>query len=152
MKIEKAQIDDAKKLTELTIRSKSFWSYSAEQIEEWRDDLTISSEYIDQVNVYKLIEENELIGHYSYFELDQKTVKLDNMFLEPTLISTGRGKVLMNHFVQHVRDNGVEKIQLDSEPNAEAFYRKCGFKVIGQLESSIKNRFLPIMELEINAY
>jgi GNAT superfamily N-acetyltransferase len=149
MKIEKAQNVDAIDLTELTIHSKSYWGYSLEQIAQWKDDLTISVEYINQAEVYKLIKENQLVGYYSYLELDNKKVKLDNIFLEPDFIGKGYGKVMMNHFIQHVKDKGYERIELESEPNAEKFYQNLGFKVIGRLESSIKNRFLPIMELEI---
>jgi len=149
MKIEKAQNVDAIDLTELTIHSKSYWGYSLEQIAQWKDDLTISVEYINQAEVYKLIKENQLVGYYSYLELDNKKVKLDNIFLEPDFIGKGYGKVMINHFIQHVKDKGYERIELESEPNAEKFYQNLGFKVIGWLESSIKNRFLPIMELEI---
>ena len=55
----------------------------------------------------------------------------------------------MNHFFKIVKNQGFEYIYLYSDPNAERFYQNLGFKIIGQLESSIKNRFLPIMELEI---
>ena len=149
MKIEKAQNIDAKDLTELTINSKSYWGYSLDQIAQWKDDLTISFEYINQAEVYKLINENQLIGYYSYLELNNKKVKLDNIFLEPDFIGKGYGKVMMSHFIQHVKDKGYERIHLESEPNTEKFYQNLGFKVIDRLESSIKNRFLPIMELEI---
>lgn len=149
MKIEKAQNIDSKILTELTIRSKSHWGYSSEQITKWKDDLTIYSDYIDHHEVYKLVTANQLIGYYSYIELDDKKIKLDNMFLESIYIGKGFGKVMMNHFFQQVKDKGYETIRLDSEPFAEKFYRNLGFQVIGHLESSIPNRFLPIMELEI---
>ena len=116
MKIEKAQNVDAIDLTELTIHSKSYWGYSLEQIAQWKDDLTISVEYINQAEVYKLINENQLVGYYSYLELDNKKVKLDNIFLEPDFIGKGYGKVMMNHFIQHVKDKGYERIELESEP------------------------------------
>ncbi|MFT6245466.1 MAG: hypothetical protein ACJA0U_003079 [Salibacteraceae bacterium] len=48
MIIEIASTSDAKDLTDLTIRSKSYWGYSSEQIEEWRDDLTISADYLEK--------------------------------------------------------------------------------------------------------
>lgn len=56
---------------------------------------------------------------------------------------------MMIHFIQQAKDTGYESIVLDSEPKVEKFYQNFGFKVIGQLESSIKNRYLPIMELKI---
>ncbi|AYN02731.1 GNAT family N-acetyltransferase [Chryseobacterium sp. 3008163] len=41
----------------------------------------------------------------------------------------------------------MKKITLDAEPNAKNFYKTFGFQTVGQLESSIKDRYLPIMEL-----
>jgi len=46
MNIEKANKTDAKQLTELTIRSKSHWNYSKQQIEAWRNDLTVTEDYL----------------------------------------------------------------------------------------------------------
>ena len=149
MKIEKAKNIDNIELSELTARSKAHWNYSSEQIEKWKDDLTISAEYIDKYEVYKLKEDDKLIGYYSFQSVDYKKVKLDNIFINPEFIGRGYGKILMNHFFKKVKSKGFENIYLDSDPNAEKFYQNLGFKVIGQLENSIKNRFLPIMELKI---
>ena len=149
MRIEKAKNIDNIEISVLTARSKAHWNYSSEQIEKWKDDLTISSEYIDKNEVYKLKEGDKLIGYYSFKEADNKKVKLDNIFIDPEFIGRGYGKILMNHFFKQVKNKEFEYIYLDSDPNAEKFYQNLGFKVVGQLESSIKNRFLPIMELEI---
>jgi ribosomal protein S18 acetylase RimI-like enzyme len=149
MKIEKASIKDAKDLTELTIRSKSYWDYSAEQIEEWRSDLTVSETYILEKEVYKLTENNNIIGYYSFFKSNDTDVKLENLFVDPKFIGCGIGKILMADLLQRIRKTKVERVILDSDPNAEKFYEKIGFKVIGKLETSIENRFLPKMEMKI---
>jgi len=146
MKIEKANQADAKEITALTIRSKSHWNYSVEQIESWREELTITAEYISQNEVYKLTEE-ELIGFYAFNKIGENKVKLFFFFIEPKHIGKGFGKKLMNDFIQRVKKLGFEKVTVDADPNAEYFYSKSGFKIVGQLPSSIKNRFLPIMEL-----
>ncbi len=149
MKIIKAKNTDSKRLTALTITSKAYWNYSSKQIQEWKEDLTISTEYITNNEVYKLIEFDVLIGYYSFYSLNKKEVVLDNIFVDPIYIGKGYGKILMNHFLETVKNLGFEKASLHSEPNAELFYAKIGFKVIGKLETSIKNRFLPIMELDL---
>lgn len=157
MKIEKAIKDDTNDLTELTIRSKSHWDYSKEQIEKWRDDLTVSENYILEKEVYKLTNGNDLIGYYSYFKLNDLDLKLDSLFVEPKCIGKGFGKMLMSDFLQRMQNTKFERIVLDADPNVEKFYEQIGFKVIGKLETSIKDRFLPIMEMKItpahnNAY
>ncbi|MGH1336369.1 MAG: GNAT family N-acetyltransferase [Aureispira sp.] len=151
MTFRKAQKSDAQDLTELTIRSKAYWGYTQEQMTQWKDDLTISPEYIEQQEVYTLTVEKVLIGYYSFSSLNDQKVKLDNIFIEPNYIRQGYGKILMNAFFDQVRGRGFKTIRLDSEPNAENFYKELGFKVVGRLESSLKDRFLPIMELQIEA-
>lgn len=149
MNIIKAKNTDAEKLTALTIRSKSHWNYSAEQIEEWTDVLTITTDYIENNEVYQLIDNHELIGYYSFFKLNENNVKLDNIFIDPSFIGKGYGKQLMDDFYLRIQKRGFKKISLDSDPHAEEFYKKLGFKVVGKLATSIKDRFLPIMEMDI---
>jgi GNAT superfamily N-acetyltransferase len=149
MKIKKAHRTDANKITDLTIRSKDFWNYGAEQIAEWKDDLTITSDYIDENEVFKLSVENEIIGFYAFNSQDKNTVKLNFLFVEPKFIGKGYGKILLNDFLKRMEETDYDKITLDADPNVENFYTRAGFKVVGRLQSSIKNRYLPIMEMEI---
>ena len=55
MKIIRAQKNDAKHLTELTLRSKNYWNYGEQQIEEWKEELTISEDYIEENEIFQLI-------------------------------------------------------------------------------------------------
>lgn len=149
MKIKKAHISDSKQLTELTIRSKSYWKYSKLQIEKWRDDLSVSKNYILEKKVYKLTDNEKLIGYYSYFKLNEEDVKLENLFIEPDFIGKGYGKMLMLDMLQRIEKTEIKRVILDADPNSRVFYEHIGFKVIGKRKSSIKDRFLPIMEIKI---
>ena len=149
MRIEKAYRTDAEKITDLTIRSKNYWNYGDQQIAEWKDELTITSKYIEDNEVYKLIITNELAGFYAFQSGNKKIVKLNFLFIEPKYIGKGYGKILMTDFLQRIKKTDCEKVTLDADPNAEKFYESIGFKVVGKLKSSIKDRFLPIMEMEI---
>lgn len=149
MIIEKANIEENEILTNITKKSKAYWGYSPEQILMWSNNLTISKEYIEKNDVFKLIFENKIIGYYSYIKEENHTVKLDNLFVLPEYIGKGFGKYLMDDFTERMRYEKCQKIILDSEPNAEKFYQKIGFKKIGEFETSIKNRFMPIMEMKL---
>lgn len=150
-KITKSTIEDSEVLTEITKKSKAYWGYSDEQIENWSELLTITKNYIKTNHVYKLLDNDLPVAYYSYIYLNQKEVKLDNLFVLPNYIGTGLGKLLMNNFLDRIKDTEVEKIILDSEPNAEKFYEYFGFKKVGQIKTSIKDRYLPIMELKIQS-
>lgn len=143
---EKANIHDHESLTELTKRSKAYWGYSNEQIEAWADLLTISPTYIETKTVYKLVLHNKIVGYYGFFYEDQHAVRLDNLFILPEHIQKGYGRILMDHFLNLLKGTPVKKITLHSEPDAEKFYEKFGFVKTGEKETSIKDRYLPIME------
>lgn len=147
MRIEKALAEDAQELTELTLLSKSYWNYSDQQMKSFRDDLTITKDYISKNEVYKLIDKNEIVGYYSFFKKNNENITLDNLFVAPTSIRKGIGKKLMIDFFQRIQKIEFVRATLEADPNAENFYAKFGFKVVGKSESSIKNRFLPIMEI-----
>ncbi|UPZ17713.1 GNAT family N-acetyltransferase [Flavobacterium humidisoli] len=149
MNIQKAKIEDHIRLTEITKKSKAYWGYSDEQMEKWSNNLTITIEYIETNSVFNLVDENQIIGYYSYFRLENNQVKLDNLFILPEYIGKGFGSFLMNDFVERMRNEKCQKIILDSEPNVEQFYQKIGFTKIGEFETSIKNRFMPIMEINL---
>ena len=148
--ITKANADDAKILTEITKRSKAYWGYSDEQIKEWSDLLTITSEYIQNNEVYKLIVNQSTVAYYSYFDIENNSVRLDNLFVSPENISKGYGKSLMNDFILKIKQSQRSRIILDADPNAQKFYESFGFVKAGQIKTSIKDRFLPIMELKID--
>ncbi len=149
MKIVKVKENDSILLTQLTIRSKDYWNYGEEQIAKWEENLKISSKYINENHVFKLIETDTIIGFYAFEIINEEQVKLNFLFIEPEFIGKGHGKILLNDFIHRIKNNGFKKAFLDADPNAEKFYKRNGFKSIGKIESSIKNRFLPIMEMEL---
>jgi len=149
MIIEKASTKDHEILTEITKKSKAYWGYSEEQILKWSNNLTITQDYLKDNDVFKLINDNKIVGYYSYMIEKEKNVILDNLFVLPEYIGNGLGKYLMTDFLNRMKENQIRKITLDSEPNAELFYSKMGFVKIGEFETSIKNRFMPIMELNL---
>lgn len=149
MKVEKANRTDANAITELTIRSKDHWGYGKDQMEEWRAELTITPEYIDKNQVFKVTKEEQLVGFYAYQASNSTAVKLNFLFVEPDFIGKGYGKILMKDFLKRMETEEYESITLDADPNAERFYRSFGFDIIGKLKTSIKDRFLPIMELKL---
>ncbi|MGB7395539.1 MAG: GNAT family N-acetyltransferase [Pricia sp.] len=147
--ISKAGKSDAEALTALTIRSKSYWGYGKAQIDKWLNELTITKNYIQENEVFQLVEDEELVGFYAYAPENESSVKLNYLFVCPNFIGKGYGQLLMEDFLHRIRKTTFRRITLDADPNAETFYLKQGFQVIGKLESSIQNRFLPIMVKEV---
>ena len=147
MKIEKAQTEDSAILTDITHKGKAFWGYSPEQLERWKNELTITPEYIEKHETFKLSVDKDIIGYYSFWQLDHETIKLDDIFLLPEHIGKGYGTVLMLDCIDRSKLLNAKRIILDSDPNAEGFYKRSGFETYNRLVSSIKGRLLPQMEL-----
>lgn len=150
MEIKKAVAKDAEELTALTLRSKSHWNYSKEQIEGWKQDLTINTEHIKRNNIYKFVDNGFLIGFYSYKIEKDEVIRLGFFFIEPKYIGKGYGGKMISDFLERIKKEGFKRVVLDADPNAANFYKGHGFRVIGKLESAIKNRYLPIMELKFD--
>ena len=149
MKIIKANTTDANTLTALTLRSKAYWGYTGDQIESWKDDLTISSGYISNNQAFKLVADDKLVGFYAFLPETNTKVALNFLFVTPEFIGKGFGKILMNDFLERIKKLQYKTVTLVADPNAEAFYKSAGFNVTEKLESSIEGRFLPVMEKEI---
>jgi len=149
MNIVKASTHDHVELTELTKKSKAFWGYTRKQLDEWREFLTISEEYVDKNTAYNLVVDSQIVGYYSYIIIDDKKVKLDMFFILPEYIGMKYGSYLLNDFISRAKETGFSVVTIDSEPNSEEFYKKFGFEIIDSVESSIKGRFIPIMERKL---
>jgi len=149
MKIERAAPEDHTALTTLTKRSKAFWNYSKQQLDDWDELLTITPEYILENQTFKLFSDDEIIGYYSLLEVATQTLKLDNLFISPDFIKKGYGKILLDDVIRNARKGNYASLILESDPHAEDFYSRFGFVKIGKVETSVIGRFLPIMKISL---
>jgi hypothetical protein len=69
--IRSAKMVDSQALTEISFTSKGYWNYPKEYFEIWKDELTISPEYIlkNEVFVYEI--DKAIVGYYSVVELKE---------------------------------------------------------------------------------
>ena len=125
--IRRAVPDEAKFLTELTLRSKAYWGYDAKFMAEVRQNLTITPEYIEGNPVFVLEEEPRIMGFYSLKALaTSDEVELDFLFIEPAGIGMGYGKQLWQHAVDAARHAGFHTLLIEAEPMAEGFIKRWG--------------------------
>ena len=146
MIIKKSTSELHVKLTEISFVSKKYWNYSDEWMEIWKDDLTITENFITNNYVYHLENDaNEIVGFYAFVKFDNY-IELDSLFVSPEYIGKGFGNLLITDFLSKVNEIDFDFIKLKAEPFAEIFYKKYGFETIElQLSSKIENRYLPIM-------
>ena len=70
------------------------------------------------------------------------------MFVHPDRQGLGYGRLLMDWVLAEAMRMGWQRLVLDADPKAEAFYARMGFETIGRRASgSIPGRTLPHMQL-----
>ena len=149
IKITPATRKDAEALSQLTIRSKAHWGYSAEQMEAWREELTITQDYISQNHVFILKGQQQVRGYYSFIEQSNSLVLLDNLFVDPDFMGQGLGGLLMADFLRRSKESNFSRIILEADPHAAGFYEKYGFRTVNQRVTAIPGRYLPVMALQL---
>lgn len=144
--IEFAVISDAKKLTQVALKSKSFWGYSSELLKKWEQELTVSEKMIQEMMVYKFVSDDEIIGFYILNQPKEKTIEIEFLFVLPSFIGKGIGGKLLQHAYLKALSLNCNSVFLIADPNAVPFYESKGFVKIGEKESAVFGRVLPIMQ------
>ena len=147
--VTRAVPSDHAALTDLMRQSKAHWGYSPGQMKQWEKELTVTADYIAENEVHKATQGKNMVGFYAYYGLDDTTVKLDSLFILPEQMGQGIGRWLLHQFFDQVRQGGFTEVILYSDPNAEGFYWRLGFNVIGRQPTSIEGRYLPIMKKQL---
>ena len=148
--IRRARPDEAGELRALAHRSKAHWPYSSEFLLRVRPLLRLEPGEIEAAEVWVLEEAGALAGwHRVTFHGER--AELEDLWLEPHLIRTGRGRTLFEHAAQVARDHGARVMDWDAEPYAEGFYRAMGAEEIGRTQSAAEEgRTLPRMRLDLS--
>jgi GNAT superfamily N-acetyltransferase len=146
--IRQARIDEAQRLTELTLRSKAHWGYDAAFMRDVVDDLTFRPEkFQPDFHVYILECNGQRVGFCSLIPRERETIELHDLFVEPGFIGKGYGKRLWNHAVAVARNLGFRVMILTANPNAEAFYLSQGAVRTGEKPSTVRpDRMVPLMQ------
>jgi len=151
IRIRRAEPDEAATLTEIAHAAKRHWGYPENWIERWKDDLTITPEFISQNEVYVALADEEIVG-CGAIVFDGALVELEHMWIRPEHMGTGVGRALFLHIKERAANLGVPELEISSDPNAEGFYQRMGARRIGDVKSEIegKPRVLPRMAVDLH--
>jgi GNAT superfamily N-acetyltransferase len=146
--IRPAQPEDSLVLTRLSYAAKRHWGYPEEWMRLWKEDLTVTREFIRKHRVYCALRESKIYGFYA-FSGDGATRELEHMWVDPQFMGQGIGRVLFDHALELLRGQGCTRLKIVSDPNAETFYRKLGAVPVGRVSSRPEGRTLPLLELRL---
>ncbi|HYZ39558.1 MAG TPA: GNAT family N-acetyltransferase [Stellaceae bacterium] len=152
LRVRSARAEEADALTALCVRSKAHWGYDAEFMRLSAPGLTVKPEAIEEGRV--LVAENQhgrLLG-VAAVEPMQGSGKFDLtlLFVEPSAIRSGAGRILFEAAVGLVARTGGISLSILADPFAAPFYQHLGAAMIGEAPSdAIPGRLLPVFNYVI---
>ena len=143
-----ARPEEAAAISELALRSKAHWGYDEAFLAACRDDLTIDPAWCDGVRLVVAETDGELLGYCRVAGLPP-VGELAGLFVSPAGIGQGLGGRLLRHAVDLAHRLGMHTLTIDSDPDAEPFYRHSGAVRVGETPSTVRpDRLLPRLELD----
>ncbi len=129
--------------------SKASWGYSDEMLREFEAELTLTETAIVEDTVAVCVSGGDTLGFYRLV-VDGAEGEVADCFVSPSALRQGVGAALMQHLKEVAVAKGVNRLELQSDPHAEAFYVALGYVRFGQSPSgSIPGRYLPMMEMRL---
>jgi N-acetylglutamate synthase-like GNAT family acetyltransferase len=148
--IREARPDEAAALSALAMRSKAHWGYDAEFLAACRADLTLTPREITESASLVCEGAAGVLGFSRVVLMDERTAELDALFVDPTAIGCGAGKLLWERSLAAARALGAQDLVLQSDPHAEGFYLSRGARRIGEVASALlPGRTLPLMHVDL---
>ncbi len=139
---------DASELTKIAFAAKRYWDYPEEWIDLWADELTVDSRYIDANWVLLAIADSQIVG-WSAVSEERDEYWLDCCWVLPGAVGKGVGRALVHRALDYAAESHCRTIKVISDPNAEGFYRRLGFRSIGDRPSRPAGRRLPLLEANV---
>ena len=163
--IRKATADEAEVLTQIAHDAKRYWGYPESWVERWKDDLTLTAEFISANEVYvaeaapesdsSVASETETPGIDGFYAIaiNGDKAELEHMWVRPEKIGNGCGKELMMHALETAAFLNAAALEISADPNAEGFYKRMGAIRIGEIHSEIEGqpRTLPRLAIELGS-
>ena len=148
-RIRPAQPADAAVLTRLALTSKAVWGYDASFMAGCHAELTITPQSIARQPIHLVERHGQALGFYQ-LRIDGAVAEVAQFFIAPAMLRRGLGRRLWAHLERAARTAGAMRLEVDSDPHAEAFYLAMGMRRDGEAPlGSIAGRMLPRLVQEL---
>ncbi len=145
--IRRAAPEQAVRLTQIAHSAKSYWGYPSQWIELWRNQLTITPDFVRFNEVYAAIDaDGVVLGFYALGGEGAKRT-LEHLWVQPSSFGAGVGRQLFEHAMARAHELGAHVVEIESDPHAEGFYQRMGAETIGEVTYELEGlpRILPLM-------
>ncbi len=119
--VQRATPKQAARLTQIAHTAKSYWGYPSHWIELWRNQLTITPDFVQNNEVYAAIDaDGVVLGFYALGGAGE-TRTLEHLWVQPSSFGAGVGRLLFEHAMARARELGAHAVEIESDPHAEGF-------------------------------
>ncbi len=148
MRIRRAVGTDSEALTALAHRAKASWGYPAELMDRWDAALSIPRDFIDAHDTFVAEADGAPLGVYALCGAGDE-LELEHFWVDPDAQRSGVGRSLFDHATGRARARGADSIRIASDPHAEGFYLRMGAVRVGDEETLVPGRSLPVLRLAL---
>lgn len=135
-------------LAELALHSKASWGYEPDLLAAFRARL-LAPTSLPEGDVLMALRAGRRVG-FAVVRTMGEAAWLDDLWVHPDAMGSGVGSALWAAAVARARAAGCTSIELEADPNAEAFYVRMGARRVGERPSPIvEGRSLPWMRADI---
>ncbi|WP_377267302.1 GNAT family N-acetyltransferase [Peterkaempfera sp. SMS 1(5)a] len=136
-------------LTELALRSKAHWGYDEAFLASCRAELTVTAPELPTRRARVAAEGGRILG-FTTLEGDPPEGEVGMCFVAPEAMGRGVGRLLFRAMLQEAASLGFRRLEIASDPHAEAFYLAMGAVRTGSTPSgSIPGRVLPVLSCQV---
>lgn len=150
--VRQARTGEAKDLTALCLRSKAHWGYDAEFMRLCVPSLTVSEQSIAEGRVLVATDGSGQTAGTVSVGRDGDDAELALMFVEPTAMGGGTGRLLFEAAVGLARKLGYRRMTILADVNAAPFYERMGARHLrNEPSDAIPGRVLPFYEYDLTS-
>ena len=141
---------DAPALSAIAFAAKAHWGYPERWLEQWRDQLTITPEFIAANETFVAVTDERALGFYALVATGDD-LRLEHLWVSPDQMGKQIGRALFEHATARAAARGSSGLLIEADPNAEPFYLHMGAVRVGTAAGEIEGqpRELPLLAFDL---
>jgi GNAT superfamily N-acetyltransferase len=149
IQLRDARQNELPALSELCLRSKAVWGYDDAFMAACRTELTLRPDELQSTYLQVAVRDCTVAG-LAQVKVTGTDADLLKLFVEPTLLRSGVGRLLFEWATTTARGLGAVRMIIEADPGAAAFYEHMGARHAGLAPSqSIPKRMLPRLQMDL---